>query len=334
MEGVEVFMRKILMAMLIIFMFGSILSGCVKEKNNLPKDDIKVEEPDSSESVDEDTQNQITSTIKIFYGDATNEKIVSEDREITYSKDEDKYRVALEELIKGAKNTNFTSNINNDTKVLDTSIQGKDLVVNLSREFNSFAGSVAQIIAVGGVVNTMTQFDEVERVKILIEGEEFIGPSGQPRGFMEPFVSDPGQVVNKEVTLYFGDENATFVVGERRVINMNAHISQEDFIKVILEELILGPTQEGLSPTIPPNTKILTVKVENNIASINFSEEMHTNHWGGAAGEAMTIGSIVNTLTELNDIKKVKITVENEPLAIEHTVLEEPVSRNEEIIQR
>ena len=66
---------------------------------------------------------------------------------------------------------------------------------------------------------------------------------------------------------------------------------------------------------------------------MDFSEEMHTKHWGGATGEALTINSIVNTLTEFPYIQRVKMTVEGEPMNIEHAILEEPVERNEGMIQ-
>ena len=45
------------------------------------------------------------------------------------------------------------------------------------------------------------------------------------------------------------------------------------------------------------------------------------NQHPGAAGEAMTINSIVNTLTEFAYIERVKMTVEGEPMLIEHVFL-------------
>lgn len=140
------------------------------------------------------------------------------------------------------------------------------------------------------------------------------------------------QKVTKEVTLYFGDQNATYVAPEKRTISVSDNIKQKDYIKQVMDELIKGPETESLHPTIPQEVKVLSINIEKNIAHIDFSEEMHTKHWGGAAGEAMTINSIANTLTEFDYIDKVKITVEGEPLAIEHMILEEPIGRNEDMI--
>ena len=311
---------------LIISIFGFSFYGCAPQ------------EPETPEDTNNGNQNQdnqkTTETIKLFYGDENNEKMVSEERDITYNKDENKYEITLEELIKGPDDEKLNANINDDTEVLGTTKQNTDLIVDLSDEFNRFSGSVAEIIAVGSVVNTMTQFENIERVKILIEGEELIGPSGEPRDFMESFPLDPRQETTSEITLYFADQNATYVVPEKRTINASENINQENYIKQVVEELIKGPQTEELSPIIPPETKVISVDIENSIAHIDFSEEMHTKHWGGAAGEAMTINSLANTLTEFDYINKVKLTVNGEPLAIEHTILDEPVGRNEDMIKK
>jgi germination protein M len=181
------------------------------------------------------------------------------------------------------------------------------------------------------VVNTLTQFPEVRRVKILVEGEELIGPSGQPRGFMEP-LPNPGEgTVSRDITLYFGNRDATAVVAETRTVSIPADIQLPDLLRIAVEQLIKGPRNQDLSPTIPPGTRVLSVSVEEDVAHVDFSQEMHTQHWGGAAGESMTVQSIVNTLTEFPDIRRVLMTVEGQPLAIDHMVLDQPVGRSEDL---
>ena len=278
----------------------------------------------------------ITEEIKLYYGDINNEKLVVEKRQVSYRREEDKYRVALEELIKGPQDENHRANIPPETKVYGTIKQGSDLIVDFSRELNRFGGSVAEIVARGSIVNTLTQFAEIDRVKILVEGEEYIGPSGQPLGFMGPFSisAEPPPQEKAEVILYFANRDATAVIGETRSITVLPDTDREKFIRVVLEELIRGPQREELRPTIPAGVKVLSVKIEEGIASVDFSQEMQIQHPGGAAGEAMTINSIVNTLTEFAYIERVKMTVEGEPMLIEHVFLEEPVGRNEGMIER
>jgi germination protein M len=275
-----------------------------------------------------------TETVKLFYGDANNEKMVTEERSITFRRGEDKYTVVLKELLKGPENKDYRANIAPETKVYGTIQQDSNLIVDFSHDFSRFAGSMAETIGLGSVVNTLTQFEALKKVKILVEGEEYIGPSGMPIGFMEPFPTEyEAQEEKASATLYFSNQEATAVMGEERIIRYPPETTRSGFIKLVLEELIKGPRDKDLYPTIPPEVKVNNVAIEDLLCQVDFSEEMHSKHWGGAAGESMSINSIVNTLTEYPYIQRVKMTVEGEPLNIEHVILDEPVERNEEMIQ-
>lgn len=271
--------------------------------------------------------------VKLYFADKNNEDFLIEEREIQYIGEEDKYKITLEQLIKGPENQTALSNIQKDTNVYGTIRQKGDLIVNLSQEFNQFGGSVAEILGVGAIVNTMTQFDGIERVKILVEGEELIGPSGQPRGFMEPFIKEPQGPNNIKVTLYFANDQATAVRGESRTVSIPYQAKTEDSIRQVIEELIKGPTDKHLYKTIPAEAKVLSVEIKEQTAFVDFSKEIEAKHWGGAAGEAMTINSLVNTITEFKEVQKVMLTVEGQPMNIEHMIIEEPMKRNESMIE-
>jgi len=77
-----------------------------------------------------------------------------------------------------------------------------------------------------------------------------------------------------------------------------------------VEELIRGtPTTPGATTVIPLDTKVLGIKVDNGLATVDFSREVLKANVG-SSGEALGIQSIVNTLTEFPDIQKVSFTVE------------------------
>ncbi len=308
-------MKNRLAELLLILMVMVIFTGCSKigsHDNTTPPDET------------------ITEKVKLYYSDSGNEQFAIEEREILFPKDQDKYSIVLQELIKGPNDSDLGSNIASNTKVYGTMKQSNDLIVNLSKEFCSFGGSIAEIIAVGSVVNTLTSFDQdINRVKILVEGEELIGLSGTPRGFMEPFDNNITQPeVVKEITLYFCNQDATALETEIRTIEVTADISMKDLMLKTLEELIKGPTNSNLHKTIPVEVQVNSVEIDNNIAKADFSIEMHTQHWGGSTGESMTINSIVYTLTEFAGIEKVKMTVEGEPISIEHGPIEEAIGRH------
>jgi len=310
-------MKRHLSLILVILMLTGFFTGCSRD----------VPAVDDSDNPTEDNHS-VTEVYKLYYSDSNKERFVSENRQITYEKEQDKFSILLDELIKGPQNSAYHSYIADQTRVYGTMKQGHDLIVNLSQDFCCFHGGVDEIIAIGSVVNTLSEFDGVDRVKILVEGTELIGPSGNPRGFMNPFENNitPPEI-NKEIVLYFCNQDATAVAPEVRNITVYPDISREQVIEKALQELIKGPTSNKMHKTIPAEVRVNSVQIEDNIVYVDFSREMHSKHWGGATGEAMTIDSILYTVTEFKDIEKVKITVEGNPLAIEHIILEEAIGR-------
>jgi len=139
-----------------------------------------------------------------------------------------------------------------------------------------------------------------------------------------------------EVVLYFGDDQAQYLVPEKRNISIEQGASDEVLAASIIEELIAGPKNKELYATIPAEAKILSVKIKDGVASTDFSEELQSKHWGGSAGEGMTLNSIANTLTELDSIDKVQLLIEGkkvESLA-GHADTTVPLERNEDIIKK
>ena len=123
--------------------------------------------------------------------------------------------------------------------------------------------------------------------------------------------SDMEQTNEKKVsgvTIYFPDANGEKLIPTQRQINLN----REDKYKAVVQALIDGPIsdKEGIY-IMPKDTQVLSVKVNNNIATVDFNKAFKTNFTGGSTGELMLIGSIVNSLTEFKDIKAVRFVIKN-----------------------
>lgn len=277
----------------------------------------------------------VSETVKLYYAIKGNVGLDMENREIEYKDAKSKYTNTLKELLKGPSDTGkFETSISKDTKVLNVKVEGGNLIVDFSKEFNVFSGSMHEAAVVSSVVDTMLQFNELKKVRILVEGQDLIAPSGEPYGDLEFIDFNIGDISEKEITLYFADSQAMYVVPEKRTVFVFKDISDAEFYRIVLEELIKGPNTENLYRTIPEGVTVEYTEVEGDLLKVDFSQEMHTNHWGGAAGESMTVNSLVNTLTEFEGIKRVMPTVDGGPMSIEHMVVEEPLTRNEDIIYK
>lgn len=109
------------------------------------------------------------------------------------------------------------------------------------------------------------------------------------------------------VSLYFANKETKILIPEARTIDVKELIKQP--YETLLKLLIEGPKDEKLEGTIPEGTSINKVELKNKILYIDFSKEFVSNHIGGVEAESNTIYSIVNTLTQLNEIDSIKILI-------------------------
>ncbi len=121
-----------------------------------------------------------------------------------------------------------------------------------------------------------------------------------------PNFSSGGLNDKVELTLYFSTPDAMYLQGEKR------EIEKSNIYQNTMNELIVGPNDSNLHRTIPENTKILDIEIEDKIAKLNFNNAIIEEHWGGSTGERLTVYSIVNTMTQFEEIDKVFFLIEGE----------------------
>ena len=143
------------------------------------------------------------------------------------------------------------------------------------------------------------------------------------------------EIKTKEVVLYFSDDQAMYLVGEKRNI-------EEVTAKAIILELIKGPSrlegEEELYETLPSKLELLDVQVKEGIASVDFSGDSLQAISGGSTGEGMALYSIINTLISDNNlgITKVQFLVDGKKVdSIKgHFDVSEPLSEDKDMIEK
>ncbi len=221
------------------------------------------------------------------------------------------------------------------TVIRGISIKERVAIVDLSEEFLNSSG-LDEVTSRLSIVNTLTGIDGVDKVRLRIEGEDMIGPSGMPLGDMEPAELDadgypvPGEI--RTITLYFSDNQAMYVVAEKREVSLSKGVSPEE--KALIE-LMAGPRTDELWSAIPDGTRLLSVSTKGGVCTVNFSKEFVENSPGGTASERMAIYTVVNTLTSLEGVQKVQFLIEGKKQEIyTHAVFDEPFEREESIIAK
>ncbi len=145
------------------------------------------------------------------------------------------------------------------------------------------------------------------------------------------YLNEPEKIVQMDVTLYFSNSSADKLKTEIR----NVTVYDAQTALAAIQALIVGPKTANLYPTIPQGTKVRGLKILNGICTVDFSKEFIDNHGGGSAGEMMTLGSIVNTLTEFPTIQKVMILVAGKSgTTLGNILLDQPLERMPDMIAK
>ncbi len=177
-------------------------------------------------------------------------------------------------------------------------IQAKDAVDELSK--------------VTALVNTLTEFPTIDKVKIRQEGCTEALPMGTDiSAAFETFDLNVMGAVSSEDTgdaskllLYFENEAGTAIVPVTKYVG-----GQADAFAA-MSELVKGPGQGGLRSMFPKDTELLGVTVdENGVASINFSKELEQVKEKPEQEKAL-MRSIILTLMQFDNIDEVRILVD------------------------
>lgn len=114
----------------------------------------------------------------------------------------------------------------------------------------------------------------------------------------------------REVRLYFGGQDAMYLMAETRVLE-NC-VDDQVCLQQTVQALIDGPVG-SLAPIMSPRTLVRSVSEQGGVATIDFSRELVDGHPGGSASELFTVYGLANTLAEnFPYIRQVRILIEGQ----------------------
>jgi len=158
-----------------------------------------------------------------------------------------------------------------------------------------------------GAINTLVSLKEKFRGEK--EPTITIEPPRENQFQEVPSVSEPllpkGDTI--VVKLWFGDPSGQILVMEEREIE-----KVEGIGRATINELLKGPSPDSnLLPVIPLGTVLRDINVKSDgLMIVDFSKEIIDNHIGGSTAEALTVYSIVNTLTQFPTVDRVQFLID------------------------
>lgn len=198
-------------------------------------------------------------------------------------------------------------------RLLGYSLDGEQLTVNFDKNYKDM-DSIKEVLIRAAIVRTLSQVGNVGYISFTIDGEPLMDNGGAAVGTMsaDMFIDNAGDEINTyekvNLRLYFANEAGDKLVEEnQRNVEYNSNISVE---KLVVEKLIEGPDSPENYPAINPDTKIISVTVNDRICYVNLDENFLNQPYNVTSD--VTIYSITNSLVELPNISKVQISINGE----------------------
>ena len=141
--------------------------------------------------------------------------------------------------------------------------------------------------------------------------------------------NDPAAAKEVSVKLYYPNDDAT------KLVAVTHKVPADDKYQAAVKALMAGTKEAWLTGIFPKEAKLKSLTVKNGLATVDFSKELTRRFVGGSTGELMLVGSLVDTLTEFPEIKKVQITVEGQIVETiaGHMDTSAPFARMEKLIK-
>ncbi len=136
-----------------------------------------------------------------------------------------------------------------------------------------------------------------------------------------------------ELTLYFPDSEAMYLHPETRTVTVTENTPLE---QVVLDELFKGPSNEKLAPSLDGENLVISVSTdEEGLCVVDFTGDFVVLNSGGTTREAFAIGSIVNSLCELENVNSVKINIEGKTDAeFGHSLLDAEILPQPDLVKK
>ena len=187
--------------------------------------------------------------------------------------------------------------------------------IDLSKEVLNMADAAAETNMIEAIVQTLTEFDTVDRVEFLIDGQKRdtlthgTKVSGTfTRGDINVESAEPTMSLagSKPVMLYFPADSGAVIVPVTRMVQSNADIN------TAVLELAKGPASDDmLENVVPAGCGLIDVKVEDGVAKLNFTGEF-VNLVQNSDGGRMALKALVLTCTQFEGVKSVEIYVDGQ----------------------
>lgn len=254
------------------------------------------------------------SGLKVYLLNSSNDALMAVDIDATETDISAQLEDILRNLYEGNGDAGYKGTIPQKDMVEGYEILENSIRLHMIPSFEDL-DDVSMLICRSSIIKSVTSIDGVDFIEFYVDGLPLKNDNGKVYGAFYPAdIITASKVINEDlitrtVLLYYPDDEGMGLIQVKMTIDMAASDAVE---RVLIENLMTVPDGLNVISPIPQGTQIKNVHTKDGICYVDFSDSFRINHYGGSAGEMLTVYSVVNTLTELPDISRVQFLIEGD----------------------
>lgn len=270
---------------------------------------------------------------RIYYLNTEETQLVEEYCESSADDVESRVSEVLELLKEEPETIEYKSVFIGGVEVRDWELQETKLSLHFNEAYAKL-DAASELLLRASVVQSLVQVSGVDYVRFYIEDQPLSDMEGREIGYMraEDFVQNTGSTLHSyqtaDLRLYFSDKKGSALEAEEVSVRYNSNISME---KLIVEQLMKGPSSQDRKAVIPSGTKLLGVSVRENVCYVNFDEGFL--NVAEQVNPRITVYALVNSIVDGGECSQVQILVNGETNITYQEIIDlsKPLSKDPEL---
>ncbi len=194
-----------------------------------------------------------------------------------------------------------------DSQVHAWELSGQTLSLTMNESFSALTG-VELSIACVCVAKTFLGLLPITQVRFqaesgLLGGEKAVTLSEESISLYDDSLTQS----RTEFTVYYTDRQRRYLIAQEITVNL---ATEDDLIACLIEAMMTPPEGSNLYSALPSETQLLDYSVDDGLCTVNFSPEFERSGWSRVEAQRLTLLSVVNTLTQLEEITQVEFCTE------------------------
>lgn len=196
-------------------------------------------------------------------------------------------------------------------KLLDHHLEDGILTLRFNDALAQLSG-IELTVAVGCLARTFLPLTGAEELILTADGVLLGGNTSLRLRLEDLSLRDNSlDLLHTEYPVYYASSDRRYLIEQTVTAH---HASQEELIMHLLEQLLTPPVGSGLRSALPDGTRFLSVTLADGLCTVDVSAEFENRRFYAMSAQCLSLLSVVNTLTALEEIDRVEFTVEGDLL--------------------